>query len=74
MTRRVGFALPGEPEPQPRPAPPTYEVSVVETRPGHEAVAQTACGGPATTAAWLRAVADQICPPRPLTRRGGGPD
>ena len=42
-----------------------YEVTVVRHEPGLADMKQTTAGGAKTTAAWLRALADEIDPPRP---------
>ena len=43
---------------------------IVTSRPGQPDVRQSTEGGDVVTAAWLRAVADQLDPPRPAMRGG----
>jgi hypothetical protein len=45
-------------------------VEVITMRPGQPDMRQSTEGGDAVTAAWLRAVADQLDPPRPNYRGG----
>ena len=60
-----------------------YEVTVVRHEPGLADMKQTTTGGAKTTAAWLRALADEINPVKPAqpaktcrcsTTRSGSPE
>jgi hypothetical protein len=45
-----------------------FEATVISRRPNLPDLKQSTSGGAKTTAAWLRALADEIDPPKPATR------